>query len=64
MGLGDCPKIHDLALRADYKKACKTREYNYEFEVSFCCWHLIDLMNSIPGGFSLSLSLSTFFQVN
>lgn len=34
MDLGDCPKIHDYALRADYERAASTRNLNYEFDVS------------------------------
>lgn len=34
MDLGECPKIHDLALRADYEKASKTRDYYYDIDVS------------------------------
>lgn len=35
MDLGDCPKIHELALRADYQKANKAgKEYYYELDVS------------------------------
>lgn len=35
MGLGECRKVHDLALRADYKKERNEKEYFFEFEVSF-----------------------------
>lgn len=34
MDLGECPKIHDLALRADYANASKERDYFYDIEVS------------------------------
>lgn len=34
MDLGDCPKIHDLALRADYEKASKHKDYYYDVDVS------------------------------
>ena len=34
MDLGDCLKIHDLALRADYEKAQKSKDYFYDVEVS------------------------------
>ncbi|KAK6623833.1 putative RNA-binding protein Luc7-like 2 [Polyplax serrata] len=30
MDLGECQKIHDLALRADYEQAAKTRDYHYD----------------------------------
>ncbi|XP_017302185.1 putative RNA-binding protein Luc7-like 1 [Diaphorina citri] len=32
MDLGECPKIHDLALRADYEKASKNRDYYYDID--------------------------------
>lgn len=32
MDLGECPKIHDLALRADYANASKERDYFYDIE--------------------------------
>lgn len=34
MDLGDCNKIHELALRADYQKAAKEKKYFYELDVS------------------------------
>lgn len=35
MDLGECPKIHDLALRADYEKAQAKKDYFYDLDVSF-----------------------------
>lgn len=35
MDLGECPKIHDLALRADYANATKDRDYFYDIDVSY-----------------------------
>lgn len=32
MDLGDCPKIHDLALRADYESASKKKDYFYDVD--------------------------------
>ena len=32
MDIGECSKIHDLALRADYKVASEKREYGYELD--------------------------------
>lgn len=32
MDLGECPKVHDLAFRADYESASKTRDYYYDIE--------------------------------
>ncbi|PRD19676.1 UNVERIFIED_CONTAM: RNA-binding protein Luc7-like 1 [Trichonephila clavipes] len=34
MDLGECPKLHDLALRADYENAKKTKDYYYDVDVS------------------------------
>eukprot|EP00058_Branchiostoma_floridae_P021692 XP_002607182.1 hypothetical protein BRAFLDRAFT_118640 [Branchiostoma floridae] len=32
MDLGECPKVHDLALRADYKIASEKKDYYYEID--------------------------------
>ncbi|XP_060523369.1 putative RNA-binding protein Luc7-like 1 isoform X2 [Cylas formicarius] len=32
MDLGDCPKIHDLALRADFEKAQQSKDYFYDLD--------------------------------
>lgn len=37
MDLGECPKVHDLALRADYENAAKNKDYFYDVDVSFIC---------------------------
>lgn len=34
MDLGECPKIHDLALRADFEKAQQAKDYFYDLDVS------------------------------
>lgn len=34
MDLGDCPQIHDLALRADYEAAQKKKDHFYDIDVS------------------------------
>ena len=34
MDLGECPKIHDLALKADYEMASKKKDYYYDIDVS------------------------------
>lgn len=34
MDLGECPKIHDLALRADFEKAQQSKDYFYDLDVS------------------------------
>lgn len=40
MDLGECPKIHDLALRADYELASKTKDYFYDIDVSIAIYIL------------------------
>ncbi|KAL5291115.1 LUC7L family protein [Megaselia abdita] len=32
MDLGECPKVHDLAFRADYENAAKAKDYFYDIE--------------------------------
>ncbi|XP_033243200.1 putative RNA-binding protein Luc7-like 1 [Drosophila miranda] len=32
MDLGECPKVHDLAFRADYESAAKSRDFYYDIE--------------------------------
>merc|ERR1719443_2162735 len=32
MDLGECPKVHDLALRADYEAAAKDKDYFYDVD--------------------------------
>jgi len=32
--LGECTKIHEYALRADYERAASTRDLYYEMDVS------------------------------
>lgn len=34
MDLGECPNIHDVALRADYEAAVKSKDYYYDIDVS------------------------------
>ena len=34
MDLGECPKIHDLALKADYEMASVNKDYYYDIDVS------------------------------
>lgn len=34
MDLGECPKVHDFGLRADYENASKEKDYYYDVEVS------------------------------
>lgn len=34
MDLGECPKYHDLALKADYEMAAKDKDYYYDIDVS------------------------------
>ena len=48
MDLGDCPKFHDLALRADFETASKKKDYFYDIDVSSCgfCNHLNPITNN------------------
>lgn len=39
MDLGECEKVHDLALRADYEIASKEQEYFFELDVSYTHRH-------------------------
>lgn len=41
MDLGECMKVHDLALRADYEIASKEQEYFFELDVSLTCTHIM-----------------------
>lgn len=41
MDLGECIKVHDLALRADYEIASKEQEYFFELDVSCACIHTL-----------------------
>ena len=34
MDLGECPKVHDLALRADFEAASDNKDYFYDVDVS------------------------------
>ena len=38
MDLGECPKVHDLALRADYEWASKNKDYYYDIDVRKILW--------------------------
>lgn len=45
MDLGECPQIHDLALRADYEAAQKKKDHFYDIDVSsiFFCYQIFKL---------------------
>jgi len=43
MDLGECPKIHDLALKADYELAAKTKDYYYDIDVNIQSFYYIYL---------------------
>ena len=49
MDLGECSRIHELALRADYQKAAKTKDYYYELDVSVCSRVLLQISLSPRG---------------
>jgi len=34
MDMGECRKLHDLALRADFETASKKKDYYYDIDVS------------------------------
>ena len=34
MDLGECAKVHEFALRADFERAQKTKDYFYDVDVS------------------------------
>lgn len=40
MDLGECPKVHDLAFRADYENAAKNKDYFYDIEVSIVIFYI------------------------
>jgi len=33
--MGDCPRIHDIALRADFHAGSKIQDYYYDIDVRF-----------------------------
>ena len=45
MDLGECPKIHEYALRADYERERKNKDYFYDVDVS-ANFSLNDIHNS------------------
>lgn len=57
MDLGECTKIHDLALRADYEIASKERDLFFELDVSdilpeiiqMCCNHNNTCVTGVSG---------------
>lgn len=40
MDLGECLKVHDLALRADYEIASKEQDFFFELDVCDFCFHV------------------------
>lgn len=50
MDLGECTKIHDLALRADYEIASKERDLFFELDVSEVYLNYIVIFHVIKGG--------------
>lgn len=52
MDLGECPQIHDLALRADYEAAQKKKDHFYDIDVSIC---LIIIYNILYHGTMVKL---------
>ena len=47
MDLGECTKIHDLALRADYEIASKERDLFFELDVRFVFLFDLSVLQSI-----------------
>lgn len=48
MDLGECPKVHDLALRADFDAASKSKDYYYDIEVSLVfCVNIVRNMTNV-----------------
>ena len=54
MDLGECPKLHDLALRADYEAAAMQKDYFYDVDVSSIIITSI-LINSLPKSENLNI---------
>jgi len=57
MDLGECQKLHDIALVADYNNASKNRDYFYDVDVcnSVPCGFSESVLNTVPCGFSESV---------
>lgn len=47
MDLGECTKIHDLALRADYEIASKERDLFFELDVSIVIFNYLCVNSSV-----------------
>ena len=45
MDLGECPKYHDVALRADFEAASKKKDYFYDIDVSARKHHYIFILH-------------------
>jgi len=41
MDMGTCKKIHELAFKADYEAAVKTKDYFFDVDVSNTCPHSV-----------------------
>lgn len=64
MDLGECMKVHDLALRADYEIASKEHEYFFELDVSFSYTPWLFVLNFQEHLFFLSHSWKKLFFFN
>lgn len=71
MDLGECTKIHDLALRADYEIASKERDLFFELDVSMekfnsfcgnCFLRLLSCTAELRGHFSSSCYLMCYLS--
>ena len=48
MDLGECPNIHELALRADFERATKEKDYFYDVDVSLFRNKTLVLETDVP----------------
>jgi len=44
MDLGECPNIHELALRADYQQAASNKDYFYDVDVSLMYFNVLSFL--------------------
>jgi len=58
MDLGECPKYHDVALRADFEAASKKKDYFYDIDVSARKHHLHFLSYTLVLGNDKALVLT------
>ena len=54
MDLGECAKVHEYALRADFERSQKDKDYFYDVDVSVYVWKI----NATSGLLHLALELA------